>query len=354
MTLEQVLGQLTLTPQAPFHLQVGHLGVTVHCPEPLRSTLTAYYAHCLSDEPGGITVHLLPDQTISPEPEWTDWYREPGKAGRKDAVHELENGRLIRKVRSGITFLQGSGHAVAFGPLAENESTVINFVNTQILSAALREGWQLCHAAAVTGHGRTLAISGLSGGGKSTSILRMMDIKGTRFLSNDRVLVRGGTPPRALGIPKHPRINPGTILGNPKLHGMLAPERLAEITAMPTAELWELEDKHDLIIPDVYGSDRIQHEADLTDFWVLNWQHNADAPTQLHEVDLANRPDLLGAIMKIPGPFYQHPDGTFEPNGAAPNAAAYIDALKNVRLVEVTGRIDFDVIAAHGHELFNG
>ncbi len=355
-TAEDVLAQIDLDAAgtAPFHLGVGRVTVSVLAPAPLRASLMAYFAGALTETPGEITVHLLPGQGLSPDPDWTDWQREPGKAGRKDAVHDLAGARLIRKVRSGVTFLQAPGVAVAFGPLAENESTVINFINTQILNAGLREGWQLCHAAAVTRGARTLAISGLSGGGKSTSILRLMDMEGMGFLSNDRVLVRAGRPPRALGIPKQPRINPGTILGNPRLRDMLTPARRAELEAMPAADIWALEDKHDLIVGDVYGADRLRYEGALTDFWVLNWDHATDAPTQVAEVALADRPDLLGAIMKSPGPFYQHPDGTFEPNGAVPDPAPYLEALRGVRVCEVSGRVDFDALAAEGRRLFDG
>lgn len=359
-TAADVIARLDLSPAetaTPFHLRVGHVGVSVRCPDPLRAALVGYFAEALSDTPetsDTIIVDLLPDQALVPDPVWSDWQREPGKAGRKDAVCDLDDARLIRKVRSGVTFLQSPQAAIAWGPLVDHESTVINFINTQILNACLRDGWQLCHAAAVTLGPRTLGISGLSGGGKSTSILRMMDIEGTQFLSNDRVLVKSGQPPRALGIPKHPRINPGTILGNPRLHGLLTPTRRAELAALPAADLWALEDKHDLMVSDVYGVDRFAFEGALTDFWVLNWSHDSDAPTQVTEVSLPDRPDLLSAIVKSPGPFYQHPDGRFEPNGSAADPAPYLDALAGVRVCEVSGRIDFDVLASKGRDVLDG
>jgi len=342
----------------PFHIAIGPVGVTVLCAGGLRDELMAYFAEALVEtlapELAHQTVHLLPDQGLTWEPDWIQWAREGGKTGRKDAVFDLDGARLVRKVRSGVTFLQSPDHAIAFGPLQDNVSTVINFINTQVLNICQRDGWQLCHAAAVTGLGRGLAIAGLSGGGKSTSILRMMDIEGMRFVSNDRVLVAAGAEPRALGIPKHPRINPGTILGNPRLRDMIAPARRAELEAMPVADLWALEEKHDLFIGEVYGPDRVQYAAPLTDFWVLNWSHEADTPVAVTEVDLSARPDLLSAIMKSPGPFYQHPDGRFEPNGASPDPAPYLDALQDVRVCEVSGRIDFDALAGIGQQLFAG
>ena len=353
MILSDIFAHLDLSAAGEaFGLRVGHVRLSVHAPEPLRARLIAYFGETVTAPDGGAPVHLLEGQTLPEEPEWTDWQREGGKSGRKDAVFDLENARLIRKVRSGVTFVQAPSVAIALGPLEANESTVINFINTQVLNACLREGWQLAHAAAVTDGARTLAISGLSGGGKSTSILRMMDLPGTQFLSNDRVLIRGGTPAQALGIPKHPRINPGTILGNLRLHDLLSDARKAELRAMPPVDLWALEEKHDLIIPEVYGRGRMRLGGTLTDFWVLNWSHDSDAPTRVTPVTLAERPDLLSAIMKSPGPFYQHPSGAFEPNGNSPDPAPHIAALDGVRVCEVSGRIDFDAIAKAGEALF--
>ncbi|MDB6175994.1 HprK-related kinase B [Paracoccus sp. Z330] len=337
-----------------FHMQVGHIGLTVHCPEPLRSELMEYFDGNLSQQPGQITVHLLPGQQLDQPVAWIDWQREPGKAGRKDAILDLDDGRLIKKLRSGVTFLQARDWAIAFGPLTQNVSTVINFINTQILSACLREGWQLCHAAGATRQGRTLAISGLSGGGKSTSILRMMDMDGMQFLSNDRILVHPGNPARALGIPKYPRINPGTILGNPRLHGLLSAGRRAELSHMPPDELWQLEEKHDLIVPDIYGPDRICLAAPLTDFWVLNWGHDQQGDTRILPVSLDGRPDLLAAMMKSAGPFHQYRNGHFEANGVEPDPMPYLQALRHVRVREVSGRIDFDKLADEGRRLFDG
>lgn len=347
-TAADVLATLNLAPAKaaqPFYLRVGDVGVNVLCPDPLRTVLVEYFAEALSDRPGGITVHLLPKQSLAREPDWQSWAREQGKAGRKDAICDLAGARLIRKVRSGVTFLQAPDIAVAFGPLEKNVSTVINFINTQILSACLRGGWELCHAAAVTGPKGALAIAGLSGGGKSTATLRMMNFAAARFVSNDRLLVRAGTPAQARGIPKHPRINPGTLLGNERLAGLLNETRVAELRAMPADDLWGLEEKHDLVISDVYGSNRVEYDAPLVEFWVLNWSRHSDAPTQVRDVDLAQRPDLLQAIMKSPGPFHQYVDGHFEPNGAAPVAAPYLSALRGVRICEVSGRVDFDAIA---------
>jgi len=340
---------------APLDLQVGPVTLRILCEGTLREALADYFKDAVATVVApDITVHVVEGQLPEPAPVWQDWAREPGKTGRKDAIFDLRDGRLIHKWRTGVTFLQSPDLLVAFGPVSAHPNQVVNFINTQVLNHGQRMGWQICHAAAVTRGARTLAIAGLSGGGKSTSILRLMDILGTAFMTNDRLLAKSDdSGARGLGIPKHPRINPGTLLGNGRLHGMLSTARIAELRVTPERDLWELEEKHDLIIPDIYGENRIAYAGPLTDFWVLNWQRDADKVTMIEEVDLAQRPDLLSAIMKSPGPFYQYPDGRFLHDDEAPDPQGYLGALRNVRVQEVTGQVNFDAIAYFGRELFD-
>lgn len=357
VSCNDVLAQLDrsrIADAAPIWLGLGGMRIRLVCTDPLNMELRRYFRHVIA-EPGPVdaTVEVLEGQTLATDPDWVDWAREPGKSGRKDVICDLQDGRLVGKVRTGVTFLQSPGAIIAFGPCARNPNQIVNFVNTQFLNMSLRDGWQICHAAAVTDHTRTLAIAGMSGGGKSTSVLRLMDLPTLAFVTNDRLLARAGRPvPAALGIPKEPRINPGTILHNPRLHGMLDAHRLTALSELPTEELWQLEEKHDLIVADFYGADRVSHAAALTDFWVLNWHRNSADPTRLNDVDLAARPDLLGAIMKSPGPFYQKPGGAFLADDEPCSAAGYLEALQGVRVREITGGVDFDRVFAEGVALF--
>ena len=348
------LDRARLADVAPLVLSVGPVRLRLRCGPPgLRAELAAYFADALSEDgPDATRIDILEGQSLDPAPDWVDWAREPGKTGRKDAIHDLADGRLVLKLRSGVTFLQSRAALVALGPVGANANQVINFINTQVLNACLRDGWQICHAAAVTNGVRTLAIAGLSSGGKSTAILRMMDLPGAAFVTNDRLMVRGGAPvPTALGIPKHPRINPGTILHNPRLHPLLTPERLAALSAMPPDALWHLEEKHDLIVPEIYGPGRLRLSAPLTDFWVLNWHRDTGAPTAVAPVTLSDRSDLLGAIMKSAGPFYADASQRFQTDRTPLDLAAYLAALRNVRVCEVTGRVDFDALFDAGRHL---
>jgi HprK-related kinase B len=336
------------------YLETGPVRLAVRCEVPMAVELRHHLKEALAEAgPVAATIDVLEGQNLSVQPDWIDWAREPGKAGRKDAYVDLDDGRLVHKIRTGMTFLQSSQALAAFGPCLAYPNQVINFINTQILNICKRDGWEICHAAAVTDGHKGLAIAGLSGGGKSTAILRMMDLDTTQFVTNDRLMVRA-TPnsTEGLGIPKNPRINPGTILHNPRLALLLSDERKAELLQMPPEDLWQLEEKHDLFISEVYGQDRMSFTAPLTEFWVLNWSRSSTEPTRLVDADLTERPDLLGAIMKSAGPFFQDANGVFLRDDEPLDPDAYLRQLKSVRIREATGAIDFDALAAAGKDLF--
>ncbi|WP_306144874.1 HprK-related kinase B [Roseibium sp. MMSF_3412] len=341
----------------PVCLGVGGFVIEVRCTsQALLAELLRYFQHVITvpTDPD-LTVHVLNPIDLPFDVEFNDWAREPGKAGRKDAIADLADGRLVLKVRTGLRFLQAPGWAVAFGPVEDHPNQVINFINTQILNKFQREDWVACHAAAVRTAGKGLAISGLSGGGKSTTMLRLMEVAGTQYVTNDRLLVRAtGKGAEALGIPKLPRINPGTIVTNSRLAGLIDEDREDELRNMEQDELWHLEEKYDLFIDDIYGPGRISHDAQLTDFWVLNWSRNSRAPTAVSRVDLPQRTDLLSAIMKSPGPFFQTREGPFWTDSTPLDPGAYLTALEGVRIWEVTGQIDFDALFDAGAELLGG
>jgi hypothetical protein len=66
---------------------------------------------------------------------------------------------------------------------------------------------------------------------------------------------------------------------------------------------------------------------------------------------LSDRRDLLGAIMKSPGPFYQYTDGTFFDADTPFDEPAYLDTLRDVAVYEASGTIDFDGITQRIDEL---
>lgn len=323
---------------------------------PLLDRLSAYFAHVVDPKPESkgadiqvLAVEAAPCDLGVP---FTDWAREPGKTGRKDAYHDLPGGRLVRKVRTGMVFLQSPGHLIARGPCLANDNQVINFINAQYMNWLQQNGALICHAAGLVRNGACLGIAGFSGGGKSTLMLRMLEEDGARYLTNDRLFVKSTQDGvRAIGIPKLPRVNPGTIVGNPSLHSLLDHAQHDAFRAMPESELWDLEDKYDVDVSAVYGADKIVPEAPLGGFLILNWQRGGDAPAEIARVDLKARQDLLAAVMKSPGPFYQDRSGDFFRDTTALDAKPYLRAFEGIPVWEARGRLDFAVAAGRCAEL---
>ena len=275
--------------------------------------------------------------------EFIYWKRGPGKSGRKDSYVDLPGGRAIRKVRSGMVFLQSKAHRIAAGPCLEYDNQVINFINAQYMNWLQHRGWMICHASGLVRNGCGFAIACFSGGGKSNLMLKLLEHDGVAYLTSDRLFVHPeGSGIAAPGVPKLPRINPGTLVHNPRLHALIEPERREELLGLPPSELCELEEKYDVLVERVYGADSIVAEAPLTTFLVLNWKRHSESPMRVKQVDLAARRDLLGAIMKSPGPFYQLPDGSFQRDDAELDQEAYLDSLLGVAVFEASGRVDFE------------
>ncbi|SMF39712.1 HprK-related kinase B [Alteromonadaceae bacterium Bs31] len=285
--------------------------------------------------------------------EYQEWQREAGKIGRKDSYSDIEGGRIIRKVRTGMVFLQSKNLCLAAGPCIAYNNQVINFINTQYITYLQQRGWLICHAAALSKNQRGLALAGLSGGGKSSLMLHLLDNKQWNYLTNDRLLIdKKDDTVCAAGIPKLPRINPGTIVNNPRLHALLSCEQHEQFSAMSKEELWLHEEKYDVNIEQHYGENRLSTEAELAAFVVLNWQFAPGDGTQLTQIDLRQRPDLLQAIMKSPGPFHQKLDGSFNSQDPGFNNIAYLEMLSSTPVYEITGDRNFTEACTLIEQLF--
>ena len=347
---DALAGDATLAAEA-LHLDLGecHIRLRSNSPE-LITQLRGYFAHALGPE-AEPTLDLLAIERQAPDPAadlgiaFIDWKREPGKSGRKDSYYDLPGARLIRKVRTGMVFLQSETARIAAGPCREYDNQVINFINAQYMNWLQHHDWRICHAAGLVHDGRCLGIAGFSGGGKSTLMLHLLEREGIDYLTNDRLFIRAeGGQVDAAGIPKLPRVNPGTIVHNPRLHPLIAEEQRLALLELPKEELWELEEKYDVMVEDVYGEGRIVPVAPLGGFLILNWRRDDDAPVSVERFDPAERPELLGAIMKSPGPFYQYPDGRFLDDETPLDPAIYIEALADVPLYEARGGVDFPAL----------
>ncbi len=319
----------------------------------LLERLKSYYRHATGQvTEGAIPVIAIEREEVDLDVEWTDWSREPGKTGRKDSYHDIEGGRLVRKVRTGMVFLQSTKQRIAAGPCIQYDNQLINFIASQYMNLLQQQGWLICHASGLVSDGRCLAMAGLSGGGKSTLMLRLMEGEGMSFLTNDRLFVkRDNEKVQARGIPKLPRINPGTIVHNSRLHPLIKPERRKQLLELPVDELWHLEEKFDVDIEQLYGQGRIMHEAELGGFLILAWSRDSNEPLSIESVDLASHQELLPAIMKSPGPFYQYADGSFYQDYTELDSQSYLDMLHGIDIYVAHGRIDFEQLARQCSDL---
>jgi len=325
-----------------------HIGVRANT-SALLEKLGMYFSHVLGAGPADIEVLALQSDALDLGVEFTDWHREPGKTGRKDTYVNLPDGRLHRKARTGMIFLQSDAHRIAVGPCLENDNQVINFINALYMSHLQQNGALICHASGLTMNWQCLGMAGFSGGGKSTLMLHMLAEQGVRYLTNDRLfLQREADEVRAMGIPKLPRINPGTIVHNETLMPMLSAQRREELLALAPQELWALEEKYDVDVEDIYGEDKFAPSTGLAAFLILNWNLDSSQPCTIEQVDLSVRRELLDAIMKSPGPFYQFKDGSFNGDENELSPDAYLEMLAGVPIFEASGGVDFEQAARFG------
>ncbi len=310
----------------------------------LLNRLRHYFSNIVTKPtPGGLEIIAIESDPVELDLDFIDWPREPGKIGRKDSYVDLADCRIVRKVRTGMVFIQSKTLGIAAGPCMKNENQLVNFINTQYMTWLQQNNWLICHASGLVFKDKTYAFAGFSGGGKSTLMLHLLNYTDADYLTNDRLFMRAEDDYiNAAGIPKLPRINPGTIVHNPRLHGLITKQEREGFLAMSQEELWQLEDKYDVFIDEVYGANRIASSAPLEALIILNWQHASKLNLTVERIKLAERYDLLDAVMKSPGPFYQYPDGHFNRGASLLPGQAYLDVLENIKVYEVKGGVDFD------------
>jgi len=263
---------------------------------------------------------------------------DPGKTKIKEEFINITDGRIVRKRLTGMVFAFGADTNLAIGPCLANANQVVNFVNNRYIEWRLHRESMLFHAAAVAYQGKGVAISGFSGKGKSTLSLHMMS-RGCDFVSNDRLMVaRDGDQLSMYGVPKLPRINPGTIVNNPDLSTMLSTEEIDAFNDMDPATLWNLEQKYDVDLERCYGVGRQLLSHPMHTLVILNWTHD-NTPTEVHRVNLRERSDLMPAFMKSVGLFFRY-DGS----GTMPSEdpADYVALLESCKVLEVRGGVDFE------------
>ena len=379
LCFEELQGTLAGRASAPHQLVLRleelTLQVRSNC-APLIDDLRAYFAPFVAPFGGVADMDFLfldgPMET--PPVELLVRPHLPGKKPDKERFADLPGqggalgGRIVRKQATGMLFVFGpgpdKGSNIALGPCAQNRNQLVNFLCARYMERRVAAGWVLGHASGVarpaSAGGQGLALCGFAGMGKSTLALHLV-ARGLDFVSNDRVLVEYGpaSGPILHGIPKHPRLNPGTAMGNPELAPLLscalpADSRRAYAGLSPEA-LRRVEDKYDALIDDCFGGcsgpvdapmagkpmagtlrSRFRLAAPLAGLVVLNWRHG-ETGLLARRVDLSERPDLLEAFRKPLGVFYL--EHSLE--GARLTASECLQTLSGVPVLELCGGADF-------------
>ena len=289
------------------------------------------------------SIFLLDQPADTCGAQWTPVQRKKtSPLGLKEAYVDTPDGRWIHKVRTGMVMFQSLTDLMVFGELQANHSQVVNFINNQFLNHYQQQDYLLGHAAAFTCNGQTTAIAANSGGGKSTLMLKALETEQARFLSNDRILFRpdNGTT-RVLGVAKHPRVNPGTLLHSGRLAPILPESEQHRFANLPEQALWGIEQKYDVPIPEYYGAGKVELSGTLKHLVLLDWSLASPAETALQALPADAIAEALDGLRKNPGPFFQDASGRFPPEKAR-SREAYASNLSGVTVWRITGRVDFD------------
>jgi HprK-related kinase B len=255
----------------------------------------------------------------------------------KDAFLDLPSGRLVRKMRTGVTisiqedFL--SSVWTMRGPVNRNFSQVVNMIGNIYGLHQMDRAASMIHASAVAdSEGRAIAIMAQSGMGKSSVAVRLME-QGFDFISNDRVILDAPATSDnviAHGLPKLPRVNPGTLLDGEHTRVILDPASRDRYEALPREQLWEIEEKYDLEVDRVLGR-RWLLSGELSAVLVLNWQHGGEG-IRLQKLTASQ---ALAEFKHVSKDF-----GVFDLRLVSRSDAAPAETARRVPVYRVTGRAD--------------
>ncbi|MCK5664124.1 MAG: hypothetical protein KAI17_11590, partial [Thiotrichaceae bacterium] len=129
-------------------LKIGECRLDLHSnSKALIDKLQLFFSSCnvIGDQGAAdIKMTAIECEALDLGIDFIDWKREPGKTGRKDEYFDLTGARVVRKVRTGMVFLQNEQQRIAAGPCIENDNQVINYLNSQYMNWLQQRDWLIC------------------------------------------------------------------------------------------------------------------------------------------------------------------------------------------------------------------
>lgn len=344
MSVESVLDQARATCEKPLLLNfAGYVVSFLTNSEKLKSYLADYYKHFLGSDADAVhcVVEGLQVPSVTIDGDWIVKHPDPGKSRVKEHILVTDEGNVINKVLTGVHLFFIRDRRVAAGPLEDNPNQVVNFINNMHLDHMLGDSGQLFHASGACIGNDGLGMAGLSGKGKSTLALRLLQ-NGMNLVSNDRLVVDVIEDQLTMqGIAKYPRINPGTIMNQPELTHLPSAQDRSRYEAMSLDELWNLEEKYDAFVEETFGC-AFPLTARMKMFVALDWDRHSSKAVTLTRRDPAQCRGLVETVMKSPGVMLpvageRIPQALVEP---------YIELLQHCEFYVLSGGVDFDDAAA--------
>ena len=338
--LESVL--LASRPDTALGLEIAGVALRIQTNAArLDARLRSYFAPYVVPDPPDADgrVSLLMGTPVYDAARLIDVPRRAGSTGVKEAYYDTADARVVLKRRTGVVIYVAEPDHYVVGDLDANFNQAVNAVAMVFAKTMLRRGFVMLHASAVAGETGGIAFASSSGSGKSTLALMLVDQQ-HQLVTNDRLFIRaasGGT--EMVGVPKRPRVNPGTLLRIPRLTALLSPEERRSYSPLTAEQLWMLERKHDVDVEAIYGAGTARLQGPLGTLFLLRWSRSGRG----WSAQLAPPDDAALALAPVVKRV-----GIYDTTAADPRAAhaALRGAAAGMSVYVVTGRTDVDRLVA--------
>lgn len=332
----------TYRPDHALGLRIGGVPIALSTDAPrVAARLRDYFAPYATPriQPGAPIVHLVQAQPVYDAAKLRDVPRRLREQGVKEAFYDADGVRVVVKRRTGVTIYVAEPDHYVVGDLIRNFNQAVNLVMTVYAKVMLRRGYVMLHASAIVGAVDGVAFASSSGFGKSTVALALVE-RHQHLVTNDRLFVRAlddGTV-EMVGVPKKPRVNPGTLLRLPSLNPLVTDEERARYASMSPEELWTVERKHDVDVDALYGPGTMRLSGRLRAIFLLRWSP-LDLGWNVRTLPPGDRAAALEPLIKTAGVYDPTPPLAAEQHLLLRAVAAA------VAVYDVRGRADVDRLA---------